>query len=478
MRPTILIALASLLALPAAAERVPQVKTVTLSNGLTILLREDHAVPLVAVELRTRAGSAWDPAGQDGLASLTATLLTHGTATRTEDQVSDDVARLGAALSSYAGTETLRVSGDVPTIETTALSSYLEILADVALRPTFPAANFNKAQTRRLGQLEGLVDARSALADRAFKKATFGTHLYGRSGSGTLKSVTALKRQSVVAYHTANMVPEASAIGMAGDFDTDQTLEALETLFGAKAWPRGQARKDPWKGLKPAPQPTGIRVILVDTGDETLNQAQFRLGIPLTRRYSDEGWHASHILGQVLGGGFTARLNDRLRVKAGLTYGARWRMEDDDVAPGGGYLTTYTSPQDVIKALEMTLEEIARIRTEPVPEKELDGVKQRLIRGFVFRFETAENVLGEHMDLWQERLAIDHLSQLPVRLGAVTAKSLAGVMSDLPDKAYVVAIVGNQLMQPALKTWTQKMGATLEVVGLDWLGVARPTDAK
>ncbi len=454
-----------------AAEAVPRVQTVTLKNGLTVMLREDHAVPLVAVELRSRAGAIFDPTGQEGLASLTATLMTYGTKSRSEDDISEQVALLGGSLRSYAGTETFRVGGSVPVIDPTALEKYLEILGDVVVSPTFPTAAFDKVRTLRMGRLQGLVDSRSALADRAFDKAVFGTHPYARPSSGTLKSIASLTFGDVMTYHRTHVCPQWSAIGLAGDFDSDEVIEILERTLGASAWSKGEARTDPWEKLEPAANKVGIRIVLIDTGDETLNQAQIRLGLPLSRRYLDDGWHAAHMGAQVLGGSFTARLNARLRVKEGLTYGARWRTQDDDIAPGAGYLATYTSPKDVVRALKLTMEEIGRFRAEPIPTAELDSVKQRLVNGFVFRFETATNVLDEHMDLWQEKLPLSHLAKLPARLEAVTSEDIKAVAGDFPDRNYTIVVVGNQKLAEELKAYAAELGGTLRVETPEWLGL-------
>lgn len=471
-----LIVLVLLQATPAAAADVPGVRTTKLDNGLVVMLRPDSSVPLVAVEVRCRGGGIYDPATRGGVAGLTATLMMYGTPTRTEDEISDQIAMLGAALGTASGTETLAVGGDVPTIEAGALDSYLEILADVLLRPTFPAAGFERARKRRLGQLEGLVDNRGALAGRALKAWLFHDHPYGRATSGTLASVKSLTRDDVVAFHRANLVPADCAVGLAGDFDAEVVTDILRERLGAKAWKKPAVeRADPWANLKAAPRDPGVRILLIDTGDETLNQAQIRLGLPLRRTYADANWLAYHLASQVLGGDFTARLNARLRVKEGLTYGARWRSEHDDVVPGAGYLSTYTSPRDVARALRITMEEIGRFRTEPIPEAELERVKQRIVRGFVFRFETADDVLGEHLDLWQENLPITHLSEHPERVAAMTGDALKAVLSDFPDKDYAVVVVGNRKLVPDLQKYANEAGGTLEVKRLDYLGLlAKP----
>jgi zinc protease len=148
MKRLLLIGLAVSLAIPAQAAQLPTVERITLDNGLTVMLREDHAVPLVSL----------DPDGKEGLADLTATVMKYGTKRRTEKQIDDEIALLGASLYTAAASETFYVGGSVPTIEEGAFGSLLEIMADVLLNPTFPAEGAQRALNRRMGQLQGLPD--------------------------------------------------------------------------------------------------------------------------------------------------------------------------------------------------------------------------------------------------------------------------------------------------------------------------------
>ena len=226
----------SLLMLPMAhAEPIPPVETFVLENGLTVLLREDHSVPLVAIQFRSRAGAILDPAGKEGVASLTADLLNYGTATRSEDQISDETARLGAVLSAGAGTESFVISGNVPTIADGALQRFIALFADVALHPSFPEEAFERAKALRIGALRGLVDDRAALASRAFSGFVFADHPYGRSVGGTLPSVTSITRSDLAAFHAQMVLPEETLIGVAGDFDAAEMKTALTDLF-AHSW--------------------------------------------------------------------------------------------------------------------------------------------------------------------------------------------------------------------------------------------------
>jgi predicted Zn-dependent peptidase len=495
MKSAILV-LAVLMTSPVAlAYPVPTVERVELANGLTIMLREDHAIPLVSIRYLGRAGSILDGPGKAGTATLTAKALTGGTTTRTEEGIIESTERLGASIYASAGKESFSLGGSVTTIDSNALEIYLGIFADVLLNPTFPQKVFVRERNRTLAQLKGLVDSHSSLAQRAFHKWIYGDkHPYGRSSS--LASVNKLGRDDLVGFHADYILPDNAVIAVAGDFDSAWLTERLTQLFGSKAWgarsskgricvrskkafPRckafhlvdGKKRTNPWLRLPKAPRVKGIRMLMVDTEDATLNQVQIRLGTPIRQRLGRKGWHAHSVAAQVLGGDFTARLNNRLRVKEGLTYGARYRTGYDDQQSGLGYLATYTSPKDLGRAIKVAREEITRFLNEPIPEAEVNQVKQRITQGFVFRFETASKVLGEYLDLWLDQLPDSHLSDYPEKIAAISAKDLKPVLLDFPNENFALVVVGNTAMTEDVKAIAKSLGATLKIVKKDYLGI-------
>ncbi|HIN85861.1 MAG TPA: insulinase family protein, partial [Myxococcales bacterium] len=435
----IIVTLALLIAAPAAtAYPVPKVERLELANGLTVMLREDHAIPLVTIQYLGRAGSILDAKDKAGTALLAARILTGGTPGRSEEEIVEKTERLGATLSASAGKENFSLKGSVTTIDADSLEKYLELFTDVLFNPIFPQKVFVRERNRILAQLQGLVDDRSALAGRAFYKWVYGNaHPYGRSSSGTPRSIKRITRDDLLDFHADYVLPDNAVIAVAGDFDPTWMKEKLTTLFGSKRWGRhacprlkrvcvrsrkafprckafnlsdGSKLKNPWLKLPKAPKLKGVQILLLDTEDATLNQVQIRMGAPIRQRLGKKGWYAHSIAGQILGGDFSARLNKRLRVKEGLTYGARYRTGYDDQQSSLGYMSTFTSPKDLARAIKVAREEITRFLTKPIPDGEIEAVKQRITRGFVFRFETASKVLGEYLDLWLDQLPDSHLS--------------------------------------------------------------------
>ncbi|HXO86384.1 MAG TPA: pitrilysin family protein, partial [Gemmatimonadales bacterium] len=167
-------------AAPLRPVQFPPFREVALPNGITLLLVENHEQPTLSVSVSFRAGSAFDPAGKEGVAALVAELLTKGTPTRTAEQIAAAIEGVGGNLAAGAGDDFLTVSTDV-------LSDHAELaftlLADVTRRPTFPASEVELARTRFLSSLEVELSQPNSIAGRAFQKEIYGSHPYGRNTS-------------------------------------------------------------------------------------------------------------------------------------------------------------------------------------------------------------------------------------------------------------------------------------------------------
>jgi len=404
---------------------------------------------------------------------------------------------MGATLSSAVGGESFRVGGSVPTVEGTALESYLTVMADVLINPSFPKAGFDRARNRLEGQLNSLVDSRSALANRAFKMWLFEGHPYGKTSAGTLKSVATIKRRDLAQFHQSYVLPDNAVLGIAGDFDEKSLRKTLTRLFSAKSWGEhcrkkscrrickrskagrcivfgisgGSKRSNPMLKIPKTTRHKGIRIRLLNIEDPTLNQAQIRAGATNNVTYLDPKFHAYNMGAQVLGGDFTARMNKRLRIKEGLTYSAYFRTSYDEIQSGASAVSTYTQPEQVPRAINIILEELRKFQDKPVPEEELNAIKARIKNGFVFRFETVSNTLDEYLELWQEQLPVSHLANYAKNVAAITAKDITEVMSHFPVNDISILVVGNTAMIPSLKALAKTHKASFEVVKKDAAGL-------
>lgn len=454
-------------ALPAAA-KVPDVAESRLGNGLVVLQRNDRSVPLCAVRLAVRAGSRYDPKDAEGTASLLSDTLLLGAGGKSEAQIDKELERRGAVLDAGVSNEVLVLSGDVPTVDSAALPALLDLLADVVLAPSFPEAPVLRARERALAGLRAVSDDRSALADRAFAAAVYGAaHPYARPADGSLASLGRVGVAELQAFHAAWVRPERAILGIAGDCDPKVVAASLKKRFGA--WKgAGAAPAEP--ALPPVPATPG-QLVLVDTEDPTLNQAQIRLGVPIRRGFDDPQYLAYHVSAEVLGGDFSARLNDELRVKAGLTYGAKWIYGFDDEVSRAGYVWTFAGLRDAARAVDLAYDTVAAYRSGSAGADELTRVKNRLVKAFPFRFETNAQLLAERIQLWIDHRSPDVLTTYPDRVSALDAAALDAVDADFDLSSATLVVVANAAARPDLEALAQRRGLSFKLLSLAELGL-------
>ena len=479
--------------------KLPVVEEVRLDNGLLVLLYENHQIPLAVFDLVMKTGALQDPAGKEGLADMTADLLTYGTTSRTEEQIADAVDFLGASLGASASQHSMKVAGNVTTVDPDNLRTFFDLLTDITRNPTFTDEAIAKVKQQKKGALAALRDDNASLAYRAMAQFGFEGHPLGRSVLGYPATIDAIGREDLVDFHRQYFVPEQAILGIAGDVDRDQIIAWAKEKLGDSAWGRdcdagdaqctaricrpgkvpqtceqlclhGQCEANRTLDPPPPPKRDGWRIVLVDKADPTLNQVQWQLGEPGIVKTGDPDWFAWRLGTQVLGGDFTARINQLLRVKEGLTYGANLRVAHDPYQPGNLAVTTFVKPKDLARAVELAAGELRRAVTEPIGVEELDSFKSKLIESQPFRFETPISILDEILALRRSDMPDSFLEQYPVRIAAVTPEqALAALKRGLRVDELVLVAIGNADMADELARLLPEGKGTVEVVPVDAL---------
>jgi len=440
---------------------VPDVARFQLGNGLQLLVFESHSSPYVAFRMVLPGGGLSDPDGLEGLASLTAVLMRCGAGDRSEAELSEALDFLAARLSLTAGREYNEMSGDVTTLSPGQLPEFLDLAADVVLRPTFPEEELDKARTRRLGHLQQLADDHAGLCTRAFELTVFEGHPFGRASSGSRETVPRIGREAVAGCHGRLWSPEQALVALAGDVTPDSALALVEDRFGE--WTAGAA--EPVE-VPPSPRHDGIRVTLVDRQDPSLSQVHFRIGHPATARLGADGYFAYRLAAQLLGGDFTARLNRRLRVQEGLTYGARYTFSVGSQRSGSASVVTYTPAKAARRAVDMALEELRRFREEPLAAEEVLDFQRKLIHSFPFRFETPAGTVDQYLWATREGLPDTFLKDYQRTLAAVTPEAvLEAAREHIRADDLDVVLVGNADMAEAFEDLAGEEGVIVRGVG-------------
>jgi zinc protease len=415
-----------------------------LSNGLELLVFEDARLPLVAVGITFRRGAAIESRDEAGVAEFTSELLTRGAGERTALELAEVVDSLGATLEAGAG-------WDSTTVQVAGLSDDLDalfgVLGDVVLRPRFDAGEAEKVRAEVLAGLEKAKDEPQALAGRAFADVLYPGHRYGLPQAGTPEAVGALTARDAAAFHGRVFTPGNALLFAAGSASFAEIRERAEQEFAG--WEPGPV-PDP-DAPPPAATPEARRIVVVDRSD--LGQAQILIGHEGIARTDPERL-AAGLMVRVLGSsGFTSRLMSRVRAQEGLTYSIQASLSMRR-HPGPFGVSTFTRVPEVGRVVEIVLEELSRMRDEPMTPEELDAVRRLSAGGFVLGLETSAAVTDALVDLDVYGLPEDSLDTFRSRVAAIGLDQVGQAARDLlhPERAAVVVVGPAELLLPQLES--------------------------
>ncbi|HYO75838.1 MAG TPA: insulinase family protein, partial [Thermoanaerobaculia bacterium] len=223
---------------PAGGIDLPAYSRTVLPNGLVVLVMERPADALVHTRLIIRSGSAADPAGKEGLAALTAALLTTGTPTRTAEQLAAEIDFAGGILRAEAGRDATEITSEFLARD---VKKQLDLLADVTLRPTFAAAEVERVRAQRVAEIAAMRENPEQYATAQFQSALYAGTRYAHDPYGSAAAVGAIGRNEVTAFHRARYAPNEAILAIVGGVRTAQTLELVRAAFGG--WERRNVAK-------------------------------------------------------------------------------------------------------------------------------------------------------------------------------------------------------------------------------------------
>jgi zinc protease len=413
--------------------RFPQVATAKLANGLQLVVATRTAVPLVEMELLLHAGFASDEPDKLGRASLAMAMLDEGTKNRTALQISDELQKLGADLSTGS---TLDASFVSMSALKERLGESLALFADVVLNPTFPEADFARLKKQQLAAIAREKVTPVSMGLRVLPGLLYGPgHPYAVpfTGSGTEATVAKLTREDLVAFHRDYFKPNNATLILVGDVTLEEAKAAAEKLFGN--WKPGDV---PAKRLVQVPGGERREVYILDRPGS--QQTVIFAGLLLPPK-NDPREEALRLVHEVLGGSFTSRLNMNLREEKHWSYGARFVFPDARgqrpffaMAPVQGDKTK--------EALAEVAKEIADIvGSRPVSAEELAKAKDNLTLTLPGRWETNEAVLRSLFEVVQFGLPWDYPATSAARIRAQSLEAVRQAAAAVIQPAKVVYVV-------------------------------------
>ena len=378
---------------PPRSVAIPAVKEIRLKNGLTVAVVERKSVPFVTVQLLVKNGAASEGRKKAGLANLAALMLTKGTRTKSAIQIAEDIEFLGGSIFSFARWLNSSVG---MSITSDKFDAAMAIMADVSLNPAFAKDELDLAKSQTLDELTYNLTQPGFVADYVSTSYSFGEHPVG----GTPGSIESITQADVSEFYSKNYKPDESVLIFVGDITPEKAAASAEKYFGG--WAR--AEREPGRRLQntggkgSGPTPIVRRLLVIDLPNSGQASVHFKKPIGGIGRQSKE-YYAASVLNSLLGGGYSSRLNQEIRIKRGLSYGA-----------GSGFLwrggmtnfgaQTQTKNESAAEVAQLIIAEIKRLAETDPTDAELTPRKSVLTGNFGRNLETTQGLAGAIADLY------------------------------------------------------------------------------
>lgn len=413
---------------------IPAVKEKKLANGLTIAVVERKNVPLVSVQMMFGSGVTSEDLETAGLANMTANLLTKGTKTRSATQIAEQMEFLGSGIFTGAGLDDSNVTISVTSDK---IDKAMTILSDVILHPSFPDKEIELAKSQSLDNLNNNLQQPGFLSSYVASVYSF----YGNPASGTPKSINAMNRKTISDFYRENYYPENATLIFVGDITAARAFAIAQKLFGAWKNPKKEKSDTPammitetvgsFENRKQAEaqQPIVKRMLVIDLPDAGQASVAFTKSAQFAGRitYNDEkkrgetseSYFPAIVMNSIFGGGYSSRLNQEVRIKRGLSYGAgssfNWRAYDSRFST-----RTQTKNESAAEVAELVVEEIEKLGKSNISENEITSRKAVLTGDFGRDLETNFGLLGAVADLYSNLLPASELNSYMNSVRSVT----------------------------------------------------------
>ncbi len=413
---------------PAISAELARPAERTLANGLRVIVAARPALPLLSAELRVLTGSAADRDGLAGTATLTADVLTKGTATRSATDIARQIESLGSSLEVRADADTSTVSLDMLSMRA---AETLAIAADVVMHPAFAADELERQRHQELDGLAISLKQPGTLARDTMMRLLFGDGPYGNIT--TLKSIAAVQRSDVQNFHASYWRPDNAVLVISGNVTADEGFALAERHFGVWARP---AAPLPAAAADSAAA-TGRKAVFVDL--PASGQAAVLVGTRGLAR-TDKDYIPALVTNSVLGGGYSARLNQEIRVKRGLSYGANSSLGARRQV-GATLSNAQTKNETAAEVAALMDTEFRRLGTGTVATDELRARQASLIGGFGRDVETNSGLARQLSQLAAFQLPLSQLQAFIPDIAAVTPAQVQAMAARIYDPAHASLVV-------------------------------------
>ena len=430
--------------------KLPDYQTITLDNGATVLLMPRKDVPLIAANIAVRGGALADAPGKEGTADILGEMLSKGAGSRSALQFAQTVDGAGGSIGFGSSREAITANAQFLSKDSALM---LSLLADALLRPTMDSAEFDKLRKRAI---DGIANAKDSDPRQLIGLYSggwlFRGHPYGRSTGGDETSLATITLADLQAFRQQQMGGDRLVIAIAGDFDAKAVTAQLKQSFGGWAKATGTLPQVEAKARE-----TGRRVLLVDKPGAT--QTYFALANVGSKR-GDPAEAAQDLVQTAFGGRFTSMLNTELRVKSGLTYGARSGIERAS-QPGPAVISSFTKTETTKAAIDLAIATLDRLHRDGLDAATIESAKRYVAGQYAPGLETAPQIAAQLVDMTlygESREAVDGYLG---KIAAATPAQIAEARMVFPDsKDLAIVAIGDA---SKIRDWMKAYGPLTEM---------------
>jgi zinc protease len=407
-----------------------EIKRMKLKDGATLLVSEQHQLPMITLAIAFDAGSRRDPKGKEGLAALTAASMMQGTKELTTDQFNEKVDFMGSSVSVAAGS-------DYADASLTSLKSYedqtLELLAGILQHPGLRDADIERKRDEQVAAIKSAEEQPGYVAGVTFQKLLFGDTPYGHPSEGSVDSVKKLTPKDVRDFYREYYKLGSAVIAVVGDVKADEIKAKLEhELSGLEGYVPAQPEP-------PAPKVApGLHVTKID---RNVAQANLVMGFGGIAR-SNPDFYRLRVMNYVFGGGgFASRLVKVVRSKAGLAYSVGSSFSAG-LFPGSFQVSLQTKNKSTNEAIKLVLQQMREIQESPVSGAELESAKKFLVGSFPLKIDRQSAIASYMLQIELFHLGLDYIDRYPKLINAVTKEDVQRMAREYlhPDALLLVAV--------------------------------------
>ncbi|MGB7053728.1 MAG: pitrilysin family protein [bacterium] len=421
----------SILILPLIFLSATRIERDTLNNGLIILTVEAHKIPVVEMRTYVRAGSVFDPAGREGLASLVSQMLIRGTERSSYEEIVQSIESVGGVMTPFTSEDYGGMSGKVLSKD---LPRLIDIMSECLRYPLFDSLELFRLKRETVSFIRAQSNDPFEVSEKGFRSLIFGNHPLGHFPVGFDSSVAIVSGPDVCDFYRAFYHPNNTFLVCVGDFSRDSLITSLNESFGK--WVRGELPD--MDVVEPLASDHSIaRVIPMD-----ISQAYILLG-NFGPKYGAEDWHATRVMNYILGGaGLTSRISSTIREEKGLAYIAYSYFRRFE---NGGYFAAevQTKKEMVNEAVRSLLHEI-RSMQDKIRAQELERTKKFYTGYLPLAYDTYSEMTDIVAQIETGGYGLDYLEKFEEHINALAIDDLEAAAQKYlhPDRFYLL-IVGD-----------------------------------